>query len=170
MEFNDVIRQRFSCRKFSEKQVEKEKLNAILEAGRLAPTAKNFQEQHVYVIQSEEMIKKIDMATRCRYGAPTVLVVTFNINHVFVYPDKSKNSGAEDAAIVATHMILAATNEGINSCWINILDEKKLREVLNLPEEEEVLMIMDLGYKNEGIGPCRLHEDRKPLDETVSYM
>lgn len=58
MEFNDVIRQRFSCRKFSEKQVEKEKLNAILEAGRLAPTAKNFQEQHVYVIQSEEMIKK----------------------------------------------------------------------------------------------------------------
>lgn len=66
MEFNDVIRQRFSCRKFSEKQVEKEKLNAILEAGRLAPTAKNFQEQHVYVIQSEEMIKKIDMATRCR--------------------------------------------------------------------------------------------------------
>lgn len=110
------------------------------------------------------------MATRCRYGAPTVLVVTFNINHVFVYPDKSKNSGAEDAAIVATHMILAATNKGINSCWINILDEKKLREVLNLPEEEEVLMIMDLGYKNEGIGPCRLHEDRKSLDETVSYM
>lgn len=50
------------------------------------------------------------------------------------------------------------------------MDEKKLREVLNLPEEEEVLMIMDLGYKNEGIGPCRLHEDRKSLDETVSYM
>lgn len=60
MEFKEVIRKRFSCKKFSDKAVEPEKLANVLEAGRLAPTAKNLQEQHVYVVQSEEVLAKID--------------------------------------------------------------------------------------------------------------
>ena len=78
MEFKDVIRNRFSCRKYSTRIIEQEKLHAVLEAGRLAPTAKNLQEQHIYVVQSEEALAKIDKVTPCRYGAPTVLVVAFD--------------------------------------------------------------------------------------------
>ena len=76
----------------------------------------------------------------------------------------------EDATIVATHMILAAANEGVDSCWINIFDPDQLAEKLGLPENEEILMLMDLGYAAPDAGPLPKHFDRKPLEETVSYI
>jgi nitroreductase len=170
MEFKEVIRKRYSCKKYSGRQVEKEKLEAILEAGRLAPTAKNLQEQHVYVVQSPEILKKIDALTPCRYGAPTVLVVAFDKNNVFTYPGEKRDSGVEDASIVATHMILAAADEGVDSCWLNFLDPEKVADALGLPENEEVLMLLDLGYAAEGAGPLPNHDSRKALTETVSYI
>ena len=170
MEFKEVIKSRYSCKKFSERQVEADKLESILNSGRLAPTAKNLQEQHIYVIQSPEALAKIDTVTPCRYGAPTVLVVAFDSKNVFTYPGGKRDSGVEDATIVATHMILAAADEGVDSCWINFLDPEKLAEALGLPENEEVLMVMDLGYAAEGAGPLPNHSNRKSLDETVTYM
>ena len=170
MEFKEVVKNRYSCKKFSEKQVEGEKLTAILEAGRLAPTAKNLQEQHVYVVQSAEALAKVDAITPCRYGAPTVLVVAYDKNNVFTYPGGKRDSGVEDATIVATHMILAAADAGVDSCWVNFLDPEKLAEALGLPENEEVLMVMDLGYAVEGTGPLPNHTNRKRLEQTVSFM
>ena len=170
MEFKEVVKNRYSCKKYSDRPVESEKLTAILEAGRLAPTAKNLQEQHVYVLQSEEALAKLDSVTPCRYGAPTVLIVAFDKSSVFTYPGGKRDSGVEDASIVATHMILAAADEGVNSCWINFFDPEKLAQALNLPENEEILMVMDLGYAAEGTGPLPNHESRKSLADTVSYM
>ena len=170
MEFKEVIRKRYSCKKYSDRQVEREKLEAVLEAGRLAPTAKNLQEQHIYVLQSAEALAKIDAVTPCRYGAPTVLVVAFDKNNVFTYPGGGRDSGVEDATIVAAHMILAAADEGVDSCWINFLDPEILAKELGLPENEEVLMVMDLGYAADGAGPLPNHEKRKELSETVTYM
>ncbi|MBQ6482409.1 MAG: nitroreductase family protein [Anaerolineaceae bacterium] len=170
MEFKKVISARYSCKKYSDKKVESEKLNAILEAGRLAPTAKNLQEQRVYVVQSEAGLAAIDKVTPCRYGAPTVLVVAFDKNNVFTYPGEKRDSGVEDATIVATHMVLAAADEGVDSCWVNFFDPDKLAAELGLPENEEILMVMDLGYAAEGAGPLANHGSRKPLSETVSYI
>ena len=73
MEFKQVIRERYSCKKYSPKHVPDEVLGRILEAARLAPTAKNLQEHHIYVCQSPGVLAKIDEATPCRYGATTVL-------------------------------------------------------------------------------------------------
>lgn len=170
MEFKEVIKKRYSCKKYSDRQVEAEKLDAILNAGRLAPTAKNLQEQHVYVVQSAEALAKIDAVTPCRYGAPTVLVVAFDKDNVFTYPGGKRDSGVEDATIVATHLILAAADEGVDSCWINFLDPEKLAETLGLPRNEEVLMVLDLGYAAEGAGPLPNHDSRKELNETVTYI
>ena len=125
MEFTQVVENRYSCKNFSGRKVEAEKLQVILEAGRVAPTAKNLQEQRVYVVQSEEGLKKIDAVTPCRYGAPTCLVVAFDKNHVFTYPGEKRDSGVEDASIVATHMMLAAANAGVDSCWLNFFDPDK---------------------------------------------
>ena len=83
MEFKEVVKNRYSCKKYSDRQVEKPALEAILEAGRLAPTAKNLQEQQVYVLQSPEALAKVDQITPCRYGAPTVLLVAFDKDNVF---------------------------------------------------------------------------------------
>ena len=93
MDFRKVIENRYSCKKYSERPVEAEKLTAILDAGRLAPTAKNLQEQHIYVLQSADMLAKVDSVTPCRYGAPTVLVVAFNSRNVFTYPGGKRDSG-----------------------------------------------------------------------------
>ncbi len=170
MEFKEVIEKRYSCKKYSEKQVEKEKLEAILNAGRLAPTAKNLQEQHIYVVESKEGLAKIDEVTPCRYGAPIVLVVAFDKENVFTYPGGQRQSGIEDATIVATHMILAAADEGVDSCWVNNFNPEVLEKSLGLPENEEILMIMDLGYAALGAGPLPNHSKRKDLTETVTYL
>ena len=170
MEFKEVIRNRFSCRKYSAKAIEREKLDAVLEAGRLAPTAKNLQEQHIYVVESEEALARIDKVTPCRYGAPTVLVVAFDKNNVFTYPGEKRDSGVEDASIVATHMILAAADDGLGSCWINFFEPEKMSDELGLPENEEVLMMLDLGYAADGVKPTPGHSARKPLSETVSWF
>ena len=170
MEYAKLVQARYSCKKYSDRPVEAEKLNAILEAGRAAPTAKNLQEQHIYVLQSKEALARMDAVTPCRYGAGTVLAVAFDKNNVFTYPGGKRDSGVEDATIVATHMILAAANEGVDSCWINFFDPEKLAEALGLPENEEILMLMDLGYAAEGAGPLPNHSSRKPLTQTVSYL
>ncbi len=170
MEFKDVVKERYSCKQFSDRQVEQEKLAAILEAGRVAPTAKNLQEQRVYVIRSAEGLAKIDAVSPCRYGAPTVLIVAFDKNNVFTYPGGKRDSGVEDATIVATHMILAAANEGVDSCWVNFLDPEVLAQTFSLPENEEVLMVMDLGYAADGAGPLPNHSSRKDISETVTYL
>ncbi len=170
MDFTELVKIRYSCKKYAPRQVEAEKLNAILEAGRWAPTAKNLQEQRIYVLQSPEALAKIDAATPCRYGAPTVLVVAYDKGRVFTYPGGRVNSGAEDAAIVATHMLLAAASEGVDSCWVNFFDPEKLAEALSLPQNEEILMLMDLGYAAPGAGPLPNHGRRKALEETVSYL
>lgn len=96
-------------------------------------------------------------------------MVAFDKNHVFTYPGEKRDSGVEDASIVATHMMLAAANAGVDSCWLNFFDPDKAAKELGLPENEEVLMILDLGYAAEGAGPLPNHASRKPLEETVVY-
>lgn len=170
MEFTEVVKNRYSCKKYDGKQISEEQLDAVLQAGRLAPTAKNLQGQRIYVVQSAEGLAKIDELTPCRYGAPTVLVVAFDKNSVFVYPGEEANSGVEDASIVATHMMLAATNTGVDSCWLNFFDPAAVAKAFDLPENEQVLMLLDLGFAAEGFAPLPNHTSRKPLEETVKYL
>lgn len=170
MEFSEVVKQRYSCKKYDSRQISEEQLASILEAGRMAPTAKNLQEQHIYVVQSPEALEKIDRGTPCRYGAPTVLVVAWDKNNVYTYPDGKRQSGIEDAAIVATHMMLAAKNAGVESCWLNCIHADVIHELLELPETEEILMLLDLGYPApEGL-PLPNHFSRKELKETVTRL
>ncbi|MBQ4195194.1 MAG: ABC transporter permease subunit, partial [Thermoguttaceae bacterium] len=89
--------------------------------------------------------------------------------NVFTYPGGKRDSGIEDASIVATHMILAAKDAGVESCWLNFFDPDALAKELELPENEEILMALDLGYPAEGAAPLPNHTSRKPLSETVSY-
>ena len=131
MEFENVIRKRSATRKFSDKKIEEEKLNKILEAGRIAPTAKNIQPFKIYVIQSDEGIMKLDKATRCRYGAPTVLLVCGDKEKAYTKEDYSTYE--MDASIVTTHMMLEATNVGIDNIWIELFDENVLREEFEIP-------------------------------------
>lgn len=154
MEFAEVVKNRYSCKKYDGKQISAEQLDAVLQAGRLAPTAKNLQGQRIYVVQSAEGLAKIDELTPCRYGAPTVLVVAFDKNSVFVYPGEEANSGVEDASIVATHMMLAATNTGVDSCWLNFFDPAAVAKAFDLPENEQVLMCWTSALPQKALSRC----------------
>lgn len=170
MEFKELAKARYSCRKFTDKQISDEQLQEILEIGRLAPTAKNLQEQRIFVIQKPEGLAKIDEITPCRYGAPTVLVVGYDKDEAYVYPDDITCGGMEDATIVATHLTLAAANAGVDSCWLNRFNPQTVNGILGLPDNISVVMLLDLGYAAEGVVPAPKHTDRKPLEETVKYL
>ena len=170
MDFSEVVKNRYSCKKYSDRPVDRTVLEEILEAGRVAPTARNLQEQHIYVVTRPEHLAKIDAATPCRYGAPVVLIVAFDKNNVYTYPEDEQSSGIEDATIVATHLCLAAANAGVDSCWLNFFKPSVIREQFGIPENEEILMLLDLGYAAEGAGPLANHFSRKDLSETVTFL
>ncbi len=88
---------------------------------------------------------------------------------MFEYPGGKYNSGAENAAIVATHIVLAAKAVGIDTCWLNLFDPDKAKELLKLPENEEVTILIDVGYPDASAKPLPNHDSRKPLSETVTY-
>lgn len=170
MEFSEVVKSRYSCKKFDGSAIDSHVLTEILEAGRVAPTAKNLQEAHIYVAQSADALAKIDSVTPCRYNAPVVLVIAFDKNNVYTYPGGKYQSGIEDATIVTTHLVLAAKNAGVDSCWVNCFEVDKLAEALGLPENEQIIALIDLGYPAEGAGPLPNHSNRKELSEIVTYL
>ncbi|HIT22006.1 MAG TPA: nitroreductase family protein [Candidatus Scybalousia intestinigallinarum] len=167
-DFETVIRNRTATRKFKDKKVEEEKLMKILEAGRLAPTAKNLQPQKIYVVRSEEALKKIDEVSPCRYNAPVVLMVCSDKNIAWTKDDYSTYE--MDACIVATHMMLEATNVGVDNIWIEMFDKQKLKTQFNLPENIEPVCLIPLGYQDDDYKGNPLHHVRKELKETVEFI
>ncbi len=101
-----------------------------------------------------------------------MLLVAFDTTNVFTYPGDKYKSGVEDATIVATHLCLAATNVGIENCWLNFFDPDKAKELFGLPENEQVVMLLDLGHAADVPAgkPLKNHTSRKPIDETVTYL
>lgn len=170
MDFIKLARDRYSLKKFDGRKVPQAELNLILEAGRLSPTAKNLQNYKIYVAESDQALAKVDQVTPCRYGAGTVLLLTFEADQVFTYPGGKYDSGFEDTAIVATHIILAAKSMGVDSCWINNLDPDQVKEVFNLPANETVVCMVDLGFPAEGAGPLANHTKRKPIEDLVEFI
>jgi len=170
MEFNEVIRRRYSCRSFDGKPVETEKIDAILEAARLAPTAKDLQPFRIYLAKSEEALARIDTIHLCRYGAPVVFIVTALKAEAYVYRGEKYDSSVEDATIVATHMMLAAENEGLGTCWINAFNPDTAESELALPEGEHVVMMLAAGYRAADAAPAPKHFERRSLEETVTVI
>lgn len=171
MDFLELARSRYSCKRYDpELPVSREDLDAVLEAGRLAPTAKNLQGQRIYVMRSEQALADVDAVTPCRYRAPVVLAVAYDTSRIFTYPgDSGRDSGAEDAAIVTTHMMLAAASRGLDSCWVNFFDPQKAHDALGLPQQQELVAFLDLGHAAADVGPLPNHGSRLDLSETVQY-
>ena len=171
MEFEEVIRERFSCRKFSDKKIDKTTLEKILEAGRIAPTAMNFQPFAIYVLESEEALNKLDTITHCRYGAKTVLLFTYDKNSDWKNPlESGVHSGIEDVSIVATHIMIASKNSGVDSCWCNYFSNSKLEELFNISENEKSVLIMPLGYADENAVISPMHNKKKDLKEIIKRI
>lgn len=168
--FMSLAQSRYAVRKYSSKPVEKEKIEAILEAGRIAPTAANLQPQRIYVIQSKEGLAKIDSLTSCRYGAPLVLLFAYDSDADWKNAlEEGVHSGVEDVSIVATHCMLEATELGLGTVWVNVFPNSEMERIFDLPKSERSVLIMPVGYKAEDAQPSRMHSERLPLSQTVRY-
>ncbi len=171
MDFMELAKARYSVRSFSKKHIEDEKLNKILEAARVAPTAANKQPQRIYVLQSEETLAKINSVCQCIFGAPTVLLVTADENETWKNPfSENYNAGDIDCAIVGTHIILQAWELGIASCWVGYFDLAQVEKKMGLPPNEKLVAIIPLGYPSDDAKPSNMHGSRKDLADTVKYL
>lgn len=167
-DFETVIRERTATRKFKPDKILNEKLEKILEAGRLAPTAKNMQPQKIYVANSKESIKKIDLVSPCRYGAPTVLIICSDKD--IAWSKEGYSTYEMDASIVATHMMLEATNLGIDNIWVKMFDKNELKKQFNLSDNIEPICLIPLGYAKDDYTGNPMHYQRKDLKDTVEFL
>ena len=168
MDFYEVVRNRRSYRIYKPDMPEKEKIEKILEAARLAPTWANMQGVNYIVVKEPENVKAVWNAVgQLKKFAEAPLFI------VGVISEKSSgtNSNGEkyygvDFGICFEHLILAATAEGLGTCWIGWFNEEKVKEVLNIPKKYRVLGLTPIGYPVKPRGEVT---DRKPLEKIVHY-
>lgn len=171
MTFLELAESRFSVRRFEKTAVEQEKIDAILRAAQLAPTAKNLQPQKIYVLKSEEAIKKINEVTSRAYQAPLVFVVCYDKNIAWTNPlDNNASSGEMDATIVGTHMMLEAAEQGLGSCWIKWFNPQEVSEAFGIPENEHPDFLLDVGYPIKGAAPTKMHYEKKDIKDFVKEL
>ncbi|MGB9856517.1 MAG: nitroreductase family protein [Dictyoglomaceae bacterium] len=167
MEVFEAIKKRRSIRNYLDKDVEEEKLLKILEAARLAPSARNRQEWRFIVVKDkvlrEKLVKEASPHQLFMLTAPVIIVAyTLDKNYIMRCGVPAHYI---DLSIALTHIHLQAVEEGLGTCWIGSFYQDKVKKVLGLPEEAEVVQLMTLGYPAEDPEP----RPRLSLEEIVKF-
>ena len=167
MEFMETALKRHSVRKFKDEVVEREKILQVLEAGRNAPSAVNFQPWHFIVITNEKVKSKIAEVYPVKWfeNAPAIIVACGDRSESWKRKD-GKDHADIDVAIAVDHMTLAATDIGLGTCWVCAFDERRCHEVLELPPHLEVVALLPIGYPLDEKVP---EKKRKTIEEIVSW-
>ena len=167
MEYSELIAARYSVRAYRQDPVEDEKLQLVLEAARLAPTAANRQPIQLIVMHTAGRAEEIGRIYRRPWfvQAPLVIAVCAISSQAWVRESDRFNARFIDAAIVADHLILEAANQGLGTCWVAAFNVEAARSVLALPPEAEPVIFTPLGYPADQPG----QKTRKPLSELVRY-
>ena len=166
MDVLTAIKERRSIRKYSAKPVEEEKLQKVLEAARLSPSARNQQEWKFIVVKDSETRKRLteEAINQPFVGeAPIILVCCGTETESIMRCGQPRYT--VDLSIATAYMILAAYEQGLGTCWLGSFDENKVKEILDIPEDVRVVSITPLGYPDESPAP----KPRKELDEIISY-
>lgn len=169
MDFEKVIAERYSVRKFEDKHLEKEVIDNILHAGHLAPTGCNLQPQRILVLNTDESITKLKNCTKCHFDAPCAMLICYNKDETWKRPYDGAISAPVDACIVTTHMMLAAHNLGVGSCWVMHFNPAAMRETFNIPENIEPAALLVMGYPHKESVPIEMHSKFRPISEVVLY-
>ncbi len=166
-EFSEIISQRYSVRAYKSDPVEPEKLQRVLEAARLAPTAANRQPFQLVVVHTAKRRNELQAIYHREWfvQAPILICAVGIPGNSWVRADDNRRYIDVDVAIVMDHLILEATNQGLGTCWVAAFNVRAARAALGLPEEVEPLIFTPLGYSAALPGP----KERKPIDELVRY-
>ncbi len=174
MSFFELASARYSERHFDPRPVEQEKIDKILEAGRTSPTAHNYQPQRIYVMQSEEALKKVRSIRVSHFNAPLMILVCYDRREAWTNPaDRYYStycSGEQDAAIAAASMMFEAEDLGVHTIWIRGFDSKTAAEAFGLPDFMIPVMMLGLGYPNARSQASSWHYIRKPVEDFVTEL
>ncbi len=168
MEFIELAKKRCSIRSYMDKAVTKKQLTEVLEAGRLAPTACNYQPFQFIVVQEKENLATLAAGYPADWfgEAPVVIAICTQPAKAWKRAKHDDRSYVDvDAAIAADHITLAAQDLGLGTCWVGAFNPKMIREALAVPRSAEPLILLTLGHPNEKGRP----KTRKPLEELVRY-
>ena len=172
MKYSELVKARYSCRKFSDKPVSDEVLRKIIEAGRLAPTAKNVQPVKLWVLKSDEALAKIKSCTPFKWmeNAQAVIAVGGTTEGAFVRPSDGRNFEDVDASIIATHIMLAVHDLGLASTWVGMFDAVKAKELFPEMADYDLVALFPIGYPADDAVPSERHTLRKSFDEMVKFL
>lgn len=169
MDFLELATQRYSVRKFSNKKVGKEKVDLILEAGRVAPTAVNHQPQRILVLDNEDSLDKMRTCMPYRFNETLAMLICYDKSKSWKRAYDGKDSGDIDVSIVATHMMLGAADLGIGSTWVGHFDPQAIKNTFVLPEDIVPVALLLLGYPSQDASPHPYHNKRFEKSKTVFY-
>ncbi len=174
MNFLELAKNRYSERNFDSRQIEQEKIDRIIEAGRIVPTACNYQPQRFYILKSTESLAKAKAVTPFTYNAPLMILVCYDMNTVWKQPNdryyRNYNSGEQDASIAATTMMYEAEELGVHTIWIRGFDSKSVVDTFNLPDNIIPVMMLGLGYPNEKSKPHAWHFKNMPTEQMATEL
>ena len=166
MDLLELVKKRYSERFFDSVQIEQEKIDKILEAGILVPTACNYQPQRFYILKSKNALDIAKEVTPFTYNSPLIILVCYDKNEVWKNKrEEGYNSGEQDIAIAATTMMYEAESLGIHSLWIRGFNSKIASEKFKLPENIVPAMFLALGYPSPDSKPSDWHFKRKSIKE-----
>ena len=169
MNFLDIAKKRYSVRSYNSQNVEPEKLDKILEAAHIAPTAANLQPVRLLVIQEKTELDKISKAANI-YNAPLAIIVCSDHSIAWKRPFDNKQTTDIDASILTDHMMLEATELCLGSVWICYFKPDVIKEEFNLPDNLEPVNILAIGYSDEKPASLTRHEEtRMPLSDLIYY-
>jgi len=169
MEFKELISNRYSVRKFKSEHLKQECVDMILEAGHKAPTGRNYQPQRILVLNTDESMNNLKKCTKCHFDAPAAMLICYNQNESWERPYDGELSAPVDAAIVATHMMLAAHNIGVGCCWVMHFDPFSIQEVFHIPNNIKPLALLVMGYPAKDSKPGIMHSEFRDINEVVFY-
>ena len=165
MELYEAIKKRYSCRSYSSKPIEAKKLGRVLGAARLAPSAKNLQDWRFVIVTDEKKRKEVAAAANEQMfiaTAPAIIVGCSNCDSIMRCGQKI---APIDLAIAMEHIALAATAEGLATCWIGSFFPEKVKKVLDIPQNIEIIELMPIGYPADK----EIHRPREAVDKIVCY-
>ena len=169
MDFEQLITERYSVRNFKPEHLPQAVVDQILEAGHKAPTGCNYQPQRILVLNTDEAMQQLRKCTKCHFSAPTAMLVCHNKEESWTRPYDGALSSPVDAAIVTTHMMLAAHNAGVGCCWVMHFDPFAMRQTFRIPENIEPAALLVMGYPSETAKPIDKHFQSRPMAEVVHY-
>lgn len=173
MDFKTLAAERYSCRDMDmSRPVEKEKLEQILQAACVSPSACNLQRHRIKVVQSRESLEKLRPLTPCHFNAPVVFVLSVVLDGGGKITDQEAayKFGMIDIGIAVAQMALQAQEAGLRTTIVGMFDAAKLQEVFAIPEGQAPVLLLPVGYPGEKGGPCIMHRQRKPMEETVEWI